>query len=64
MPGIDQVNDPLTAFVLRCEREGELDLGFWMDVAELCLCVQRINRYSMNPFLSDCPYCKGEAFSR
>jgi RNA polymerase sigma-70 factor, ECF subfamily len=63
-PPKTQVNDPLTAFVLRYEREGELDWGFWMDVAELRLSVQRINCHSMNPFLPDRPYGKGGAFSR
>jgi hypothetical protein len=36
----------------------------WMDMAELRLCGQKINCYSISPFLPDRPYCKGGAFSR
>jgi hypothetical protein len=32
-----QGNEPLTAFFLRYERQGEMDLGFSMNVTELRL---------------------------
>ena len=48
----DQVSEPLTAFVLRYEREGESDFGSLMDLAEgrPGKEIQGL-RYSMNPFL-------------